>query len=145
MTEQKELPTTHLPQDGKQQKQKLAHLAMTIVTKGEIAQRGIEMTKRKPGLTLDEHLEQAITFRLIKEKLDDLKNECCLKFPANHRIVRSLKKAKENLLHARHHLDDEYHKVCGDEGFSKHGHVYYSQLPTVQSKTSDVQSPDREG
>jgi predicted nucleotidyltransferase len=75
---------------------------MAIVTKGESAQREIEMTKRKPGLTLDEHLEQAIAFRLIKEKLDDLKNECGLKFPANHRIVRSLKKAKENRATQRH-------------------------------------------
>ena len=44
---------THSPQDGKQQKQKLAHLAMTIVTKGENAQRGIEMDKKQTEALLD--------------------------------------------------------------------------------------------
>jgi len=53
ITRGKDLYMTHSPQDGKQQKQKLAHLAMTIVTKGENAQRGIEMDKKQTEALLD--------------------------------------------------------------------------------------------
>ena len=97
---------------------------------------------KKPGLTLEEHLEKAATVRLLNEKLENLYFECHSKFPTNHKVVLSLEKTRKYLHFARSNLENEYHKICGDEGFCKYGHVYY--VPTVQEKPSSPQSPNDE-
>jgi hypothetical protein len=98
---------------------------------------------KKLGFTLEEHLEHAATIRLLKEKLEDLYFECHFNFPLNHKVVLSVNRARKYLVLARGRLDDEYHKVCGDEGFDKYGHIYY--MPTMPKKPSSPQSPNDEG
>lgn len=134
-----------LRRGGKQRRRDLALLAMVIATKDENVQRGINMTKKK--LTLDEHLNNAVAVRMIYTGLHDLYMECAKKFGVTHKITRNIAAAKNKFDGARSKLDNEYHRICNDENFSKYGHIYYGnyKLPTVPCPTRDTQSTDGEG
>jgi hypothetical protein len=96
-----------------------------------------------PRLTFDEHLDQAKVIRMISTTLRDLHGEFSRKFGNTHRITRKVQAARTNFESVKSGLDSEYHKVCGDENYSKYGHIYYNdpKLPAVQSEPSNQQSP----
>jgi hypothetical protein len=97
------------------------------------------MTKSK--LTFDEHLDKAMTIRMINTTLRNLHVEFSRKFGNTHKITRKVQATRANFESVKSGLDSEYHKVCGDENFSKYGHIYYGDhdLPAVQSEPGNKQ------
>ena len=96
----------------------------------------------KPKLTLDEHLDQAVAIRMINNTLRNLHVEFSRKFGNTHKITRKVQATRANFESVKSGLDSEYHRICGDENYSKYGHIYYGdqQLPAVQSEPSEPQS-----
>jgi hypothetical protein len=96
----------------------------------------------KPKLTFDEHLDKAVAIRMINTTLRNLHVEFSRKFGNTHKITRKVQATRANFESVKSGLDSEYHRICGDENFSKYGHIYYgdSQLSAVPSESCKPQS-----
>lgn len=105
------------------------------------------MAQRKPGLTFEEHLNVAETFKLAREDIHSILYAAAYKYGKTHRITKQARLALEKLHALRELLDTEYHKVCSNENFIKHGHIYYdtitnpTKLPAVPTEAGGIQSP----
>lgn len=90
------------------------------------------MGAKKPGLSIDEHLDLSDEVRLVNDLIDKW---CFLwgKFPVRGREIRALDGLRKHVSEFKNVLDNDWHRKTSTEEFKKHGHVYYNRYDRVDT------------
>jgi hypothetical protein len=83
------------------------------------------MSKKRFGMTLEEHLECAKVVNEIHKNLMDLKTMCGNKFGFSKSECKYADATLKKFDTFRSEMDNTYHALIDTDTFYKYGHIYY--------------------
>jgi len=95
------------------------------------------MSKQRPGMTLEEHLECAKVVNEIHKNLMNLRSMCGEKFGFSKSECKYANATIKKFDTFRSEMDNAYHALIDTDTFYKYGHIYYGGNNNFTSMTDD--------